>query len=122
MQSISNPIFSSQNFKLQNINELPKYEDLTHSSIPQPQEVPPVFIQPNYPDDSNEISHDNNTNTNTNNNSNNINSLQMKEIDLSSDELEVQPVHVNQLSTTASILSSSERINEQIHSTETSKV
>jgi hypothetical protein len=122
LQSISNPIFSSQNFKLQNINELPKYEDLTHSSIPQPQEVPPVFIQPNYPDDSNEISHDNNTNTNTNNNSNNSNSLQMKEIDLSSDELEVQPVHVNQLSTTASILSSSERINEQIHSTETSKV
>ena len=110
MQSISNPIFSSQNFKLQNINELPKYEDLTHSSIPQPQqESTPVVIQSNYPNDSNESFNENN--------------FQMNEIDLRSDELEEQPVNVDHVSNVpVSIVANAERAAEQIHSVETSKV
>lgn len=35
MQSVTNPVFTSQNFKLENINELPKYEDLNLSNLNQ---------------------------------------------------------------------------------------
>lgn len=78
MQSVTNPIFTSQNFKLENVNELPKYEDLNHTVVQLELSSSDTTITPENNNITTELAEQHEIDSHD---------LQMNEIDLRADEM-----------------------------------